>query len=285
MLEFLQALTQYNFLGYALAGGLLASLSCGVVSAYVVSRRLTYLAGAIAHCVLAGLGGARYAQVRWGILWLDPLYGALLTALLAALIIGWVSLRARQREDSIIGSLWALGMAGGVLFLAATPGYETDLMNYLFGNILLLDPASLWLMLGLAGLVLILGLGLYPELLAVCADEEFARLRGLNTEFYYLLLLAMTSLTVVLLSSLVGLVLVIALLTLPAALASLMARRLRGIIVISIIACALFNFSGLCLSYLWDLPSGAVTVMVAGTVYLCALLVSKILKTRHSDGS
>jgi zinc transport system permease protein len=276
LLEFLQALTQYNFLFYAFLGGLLAALSCGVVGAYVVVRRLTYLAGAIAHCVLAGLGGARYLQVSWGISWLEPLYGALLAALLASLLIGWISLKARQREDTVIGALWATGMAGGVLFLAATPGYETDLMNYLFGNILLLTPGGLWLLLGLGGLTALLGLGLYPQLLAVCADEEFARLRGLNTDFYYLLLLVMTSLTVVLLSALVGLLLVIALLALPAALASLLFRRLSAIIVFSILACALFNFFGLFLSYTWDLPSGAVTVMLAGAVYLLALLARKL---------
>jgi zinc transport system permease protein len=275
LLEFLQAVGQYNFLFYALLGGLLASVSCGVVGAYVVVRRLSYLAGAIAHCVLAGLGGARYAQVRWSLDWLDPLYGALLAALLASLLIGWISLRAKQREDTIIGALWAAGMAGGVLFLAATPGYETDLMNYLFGNILMLSSESLWLLLSLGGLAALLGLGLYPQLLALCADEEFARLRGLNTTFYYLLLLSLTSITVVVLSSLVGLILVIALLTLPAALASLVCRRLSAIIAFSIAACALFNFFGLFLSYSWDLPSGAVTVMLAGTVYLLALLVRK----------
>ena len=278
MLEFIDAVINYNFMLYALLAGLLAALSCGVVSAYVVTRRLTYLAGAIAHCVLAGLGGARYVQVVWGLEWFSPLLGALVSALLAAFIIGWVSLKAKQREDTIIGALWAAGMAGGVLFLAATPGYETDLMNYLFGNILLLDPQGLLLMLALDVMVLALGLGFYRQFMAICSDEEFARLRGLNTDFYYLLLLVMTSLTVVVLSSLVGLVLVIALLTLPAALASLFARRLSGIIIGATVACAFFNVAGLYISYQWDMPSGAVTVLVAGIIYLAALLVVRLAR-------
>ncbi len=276
MPNFFNALIQHNFLLYALYGGLLASLSCGVVGSYVVARRLTYLAGAIAHCVLAGLGGARYAQVKWGLTWLEPIYGALVVALMAAIIIGWVSLKVKQREDSIIGALWALGMAGGVLFLAATPGYETDLMNYLFGNILLLSARDLWIIAGLDVVVLAVAMKFHGQLVAVCYDEEFARLRGLNTNLYYLLLLAITSLTVVALSALVGLVLVIALLTLPAALSSLWARRLSTVIWSSMLICGLFIVVGLFVSYELDLPSGAATVLVAGAFYLLGLLVAKL---------
>lgn len=276
MTEFFSALINQNFMLYALLGGLLAAIGCGVVGTYVVARRLTYLAGAIAHCVLAGLGGARYLQIKLGWEWLQPIYGALIVALLASLLIGWVSLKAKQREDSIIGALWAVGMAGGVLFLAATPGYQTDLMNYLFGNILLLGPWDLGFMAILDLLVLLVGIKYYPQLIAVCYDEEFARLRGLNTNLYYLLLLAITSLTVVVLSALVGLVLVIALLTLPAALASLFSNRLSGIMLFSTIACALFSIIGLFISYVLDLPSGAITVLVAGGFYLLGLVSSKL---------
>lgn len=276
MSDFLSAVFNHSFLAFALLGGLLASICCGVVGSYVVARRLTYLAGAIAHCVLAGLGGARYAQVKWGIAWLEPIYGALLVAFIAAFIIGWVSLKAKQREDSITGALWAVGMAGGVLFLAATPGYETDLMNYLFGNILLLSKGDLWLMAGLDALVLVAVIGFYPQLLAVCYDEEFARLRGINTNFYYLLLLLITSFTVVVLSSLVGLVLVIALLTLPAALSSLFMRRLSGVIWLSMVCCAVFTIIGLFMSYVLDMPSGAITVLVAGIFYLLGLALVRL---------
>ncbi len=272
MNEFLAALAQHEFLRSALWAGLLASLACGVVGAYVVVRRLTYLAGAIAHSVLGGMGAARWLQVTQDWQWCNPLMGAVVSALLAALIIGLVSLKARQREDTIIGAIWALGMALGILFIAATPGYDVDLMAYLFGSILMVGPEDLWLMAGLDLLVLLLGLGLYRPLLAVCFDEEFARLRGLNADLYFLVLLGLTALTVVILSTVVGLVMVIALLTLPAAVAGHFASRLGGIMAGAVVLSALFTSLGLGLSYGPDLPAGACIILLAGAAYLAVAL-------------
>ncbi len=272
MTEFLEALPRFAFLQYALLAGLLASLACGVVGAYVVSRRISYLAGAMAHSVLGGMGAARYLQVVQGWDWCQPLYGAVAAALLAAVAIGLVSLKARSREDTIIGAIWAVGMALGVLFMAATPGYGVDLMAYLFGNILMVGPTDLWLMAGLDLVVALVGLGLYPQLLAVCFDEEFARLRGLNADLYYLLLLGLTALTVVLLSTVVGIVMVIALLTLPAAVAGRFANRLWGIMAGAVALSALFTSAGLGLSYGPDLPAGAFIILLAGAVYLAVTM-------------
>ncbi|MFH1057143.1 MAG: metal ABC transporter permease [Pseudomonadota bacterium] len=274
MTDFLAALPVYNFLQYALWAGLLASLACGVVGAYVVSRRISYLAGAIAHSVLAGLGAARYLQVTRGWDWCQPLLGAVIAALAAAAVIGWVNLRARQREDTIIGAVWAVGMALGVIFMAATPGYGVDLMGYLFGNILMVSPADLWLMAGLDLVVVAVGLGCYRQLLAVCFDAEFARLRGLAVDRYYLLLLALTALTVVILSTVVGLVMVIALLTLPAAVAGQLSSRLWQIMGLGVLFSAAFTSAGLALSYGPDLPAGAVIILLAGGVYLALTVVT-----------
>ena len=137
---FLAALAQNAFLQNALWAGLLASFSCGIMGSYVVARRISYIAGAIAHCVLGGMGAAGYARAVLGWQWAHPLLGAAAAALLAAIIIGQVSLKASQREDTIIGAVWAVGMAVGILFIARTPGYDTDLMGYLFGNILMVTP-------------------------------------------------------------------------------------------------------------------------------------------------
>jgi zinc transport system permease protein len=280
MTEFLAALPRHAFLQYALLAGLLASLACGVVGAYVVSRRISYLAGAMAHSVLGGLGAARYLQVTQGWEWCQPLYGAVAAALLSALVIGLVSLKARQREDTIIGAIWALGMALGVLFIAATPGYGVDLMAYLFGNILLVSPTDLWLMAGLDLVVALVGLGLYRQLLAVCFDEEFARLRGLNVDLYYLLLLALTALTVVLLATVVGIIMVIALLTLPAAVAGHFFKRLWQIMAGAVGLSALFTSLGLGLSYGPDLPAGAFIILLAGVVYLLVTLGAWLWRKR-----
>ena len=141
--EFLRAVFNYSFMTNALLTGLLASVACGVVGTYVVTRRITYIAGGIAHSVLGGLGVARYLSIVHEWYWLKPLYGAIAAALLAAVIIGWVSLRASEREDTVIGAIWAIGMAVGIIFISLTPGYNEDLMTYLFGNILLVTDADL----------------------------------------------------------------------------------------------------------------------------------------------
>jgi zinc transport system permease protein len=277
-MEFFDALLRYDFLQHALLAGILAGVACGVVGPYVVVRRISFIAGAIAHCVLGGLGAARYLQVVRGWDWLDPLHGAVVAALLAALVIGVVSLRVKEREDTIIGALWAVGMAVGILFIARTPGYNEDLMSYLFGNILLVRARDLWLMVGLDALVVFLGVALHAQLQAICFDEEFARLRGLNVELYYLLLLALTALTVVLLVSVVGLVLVIALLTLPVAIAAQFAGTIRGTMVLAAALSIAFTTSGIALSYSPDLPAGATTIVLAGMAYLLVVSFRGIVR-------
>jgi len=279
-MEFLGALSRYDFLQHAMLAGVLAGIACGVVGTYVVVRRISFIAGAIAHCVLGGLGAARYLQVVRGWTWLDPLHGAVAAALLAALIIGVVSLRVKEREDTIIGALWAVGMAVGILFIARTPGYNEDLMSYLFGNILLVRARDLWLMVGLDALVVFLGVALYSQLQAICFDEEFARLRGLKVELYYLILLALTALTVVLLVSVVGLVLVIALLTLPVAIAAQFASTIRGTMVVAAALSVAFTTSGLALSYSPDLPSGATTIVLAGVAYLVVVSTRAVIRSQ-----
>jgi len=277
MTEFFQALADPNvpFLRYALIAGVLASVAFGMVGSYVVARRISYIAGAIAHSVLGGIGAGLYLQQAKGLHWCHPMGGAVIAALAAALIIGLVSLYARQREDTVIGAIWATGMAVGLLLLAKTPGY-VDPMSYLFGNILLISRTDLWLVLALDVLVVALGVFFYNKFLAVCFDQEFARMRGVPVELYYLLLLALTALTVVLLVSVVGIALIIALLTLPAAVAGHLSRRLWQMMVLGVVLCMAFIVTGLAGSYAYDLPSGPVIIMVAAGVYLAALLGRRV---------
>jgi zinc transport system permease protein len=268
MNEFLHAVRSYDFMQRAVLTGLLASVACGVVGSYVVARRITYIAGGIAHCVLGGIGAAYYLRQAFGVAWITPLAGAIVAALSAAIVIGVVSLKGRQREDTVIGALWAIGMATGILLIYNSPGYTQDMMSFLLGNILMVRSEDLALILGLDILVVTLGVLFYNQFLAVCFDEEFARVRGARVEFYYLLLLALTALTTVLLVTVVGIVLVIALLTLPAAVAGHFSRRLWQMMVLSIAASMLFTTGGLALSYGPDLPSGATIVLLAGAAYL-----------------
>lgn len=282
MSEFLDAAANYAFVQYALLAGVLAGVACGIVGTYVVVRRITYLAGGISHCVLGGIGAALYFQRVHGWHWLTPLVGAIIAALAAAMIIGLVSLRAKQREDTVIGALWAVGMAVGVLFIARTPGYSQDLMSYLFGNILMVTPGDLWLMAALDVLVVVLGLAFYNQFLAVCFDEEFARVRGMRVDFYYLLLLGLTALTVVLLVTVVGIILVIALLTLPVAVAGHFARRLWQMMALATVFSILFTTAGLAISYKPDLPAGATIIVLAGATYLVVVVLSRLLRPRST---
>lgn len=278
MQQFLIDFFQFSFLQHAFLSGLLASVACGIVGTFVVVRRISYIAGGISHTVLGGMGAALYFQTVYQWKWLSPIYGAVAAALVSALIIGMVSLRAKQREDTVIGALWAVGMATGILFISRTPGYSTDLMSYLFGNILLVSSDDLWLLVGLDFLVLGCGLVFYRQFVAVCFDEEFARLRGIKVEFYYLFLLCLTSLTVVLLVTVVGIVMVIAMLTLPTAIAGFLSKDLRQMMLISVILCAIFTSAGLAVSYTPNLPTGATTILIAGTTYLLFIIFISVWK-------
>lgn len=279
MVDFLQALLDPRivFLRYAVLVGLLASVAFGITGTYVVTRRISYLAAAIAHGVLAGVGMAAYFQYRYGFWWLSPVLGATVAALVAALLIGWVSLQARQREDTAIGAVWSIGMALGLLFLQKTPGYLADPMSYLFGDILLVGPTDFWTVLVLDLLVLGLVAWLHPKLTAVCFDEEFAAVRGLPVKTYYLLLLALAALSIVLLIRLVGIILVIALMTLPPATVGLFLRRMGPMMLWATGLCMLCVVVGIALSYVGGLRTGPVIVLVAGLLYVVAALFRRFL--------
>jgi zinc transport system permease protein len=266
---FLVELGNQIFLQNALFAGFLASAACGVVGTYVFVKRLGFLAGGIAHAVLGGMGVAYFLGV-W------PVGGALLAAILAAMLIGWVRLRWQQQEDTLVGALWAVGMATGILFIAKTPGYNVDLMGYLFGNILMVTEEGLALMAVMDGVIILIALVYYKELLAVAFDEEFARLRGVPVERFYLLLLTMVALTVVLLIQVVGLILVIALLTLPAAIAAQYVSSLERIMLLATGLGALFTSGGLALSYAPDLPSGPTIILLAGACYLLSTVATTL---------
>lgn len=268
MAGLLEAIASQELIRNAFLAGLLASVACGMVGSYVVTRRISYIAGAIAHCVLGGMGAAWYLRTAHGLARLHPLHGAVVAALAAAVVIGLVSLRARERADTVIGAVWAIGMAIGLLFIQAAPSYPPDLMSYLFADILMVRTSDLALVMGLDVLVIVLASLFYNQFLAVCFDEEFARLRGMKVEFYYLLLLCLTALTVVLLVAVVGVVLVIALLTLPAAVAGRFSRTLWQMMAAAVALCAALTCGGLAASYSLEWPSGPTIIVLAGAVYL-----------------
>ncbi len=286
MIDFFNALTDPNipFFRYAFFIGIFASISFGIIGTYVVTKKISYIAGAISHCVLGGIGVALYLKFKFGLAWCNPMYGAIIAAIIAAIIIGLVSMCAKQREDTVIGTLWALGMAIGVIFIAKTPGY-VDPMSYLFGNILLISKSDLWLIAGLDIAIIIIAILFYNKFLAVCFDDKFAKLRGIKVEFYYLLLLCLTAITIVLLVTVVGIVMVIALLTLPAATAGHLTNRLWKMMGLATILSMIFSSIGLGISYSANFPSGPTIIIVAGICYLLVISGNVLIKKIHRNKS
>ena len=266
MFEFSLAIFEFRFMQFAVLGCVLASIGCGVIGSFVVVKQLGSLAGGIAHAVLAGMGIAYFLGE-------SPMLGATIMALVSAVLIGMINLRLNQNEDILIAAFWSVGMATGILFISQTPGYNVNLMSYLFGNILLVSGSDLIRMAILDIVIIVIVKYFYREFLATAFDEEFARVRGLNIEFYYILMLVMIALTVVLLIQIVGLILVIALLILPTAAVSLFVGSLPRIMLFSILLGVIITVSGLAISYQPDLPSGAVIILVAGAVYGLSLLI------------
>jgi zinc transport system permease protein len=200
-----------------------------------------------------------------------PLLGAVVFSLLAAAIMGWIQRRTRQRADTIIGVLWAIGMAVGILLVDLTQGYKVDLMSYLFGSILAVERTELLVIAGLDVLVVGLVALFYKELLAVSFDETFATVQNVPVGGIYGLLLGMIALTVVMLMRVVGLILVIAMLTIPPAIAGRLVKGIVRMMILSALLGVLFTTVGLGLSYSWNLTSGASIILVAGAGYLLSL--------------
>ena len=264
------------FIRYAFFAGLLSSVPFGIIGTWVIIKRISYLAGAIAHSVLAGIGISLYFGTKYNLTWLHPLLGALISAIAAALIIGFVSIKAKEREDTVIGAIWATGMSLGLLFIAKTPGYISP-MTYLFGNILIISQTDLIMLMALDVIVVILGFIFYHQFQAISFDEEFARIRGIKTNLFYFILLIMTAITVVLMTTIIGIVMVIALLTIPAAIAGFFAKKIWLIMLIAVGLTAIFTSSGLMISYITDLPAGSTIILISGVVYLTSVIIKKII--------
>lgn len=256
----------FEFMRNALMAGLLASVICGVIGSLVVVNRIVFLSGGVAHATYGGVGLALFLGLP-----VLPVTAAF--ALFFALIMAWVTLRSRERADTVIGVLWSAGMALGILLVDLTPGYKADLMSYLFGSILAVPREDLWIMAGLAAVVMAAVLVCYRGFLVVSFDEEFARARGLPVGLLYVLLLALTALSVVMIIRVVGLILVIALLTIPPFIAERRVRSLGAMMAASGLLSGVFCVLGLGLAYALDLTSGAAIIAVASVVFFLSLLV------------
>jgi len=277
MHEFFSALADpaLPFLRFALAAGLLSSVAFGILGPIVVAKRIGTIAGSISHSVLGGVGLALFLSQTNRAGWLSPTAGALAAAFASAGVIWLVSQYGREREDTAIVAVWTVGMAAGVLLLSMTKGFA-DPMSFLFGNILLITRSDLISITALDLLVVLFAVFFRNVMIAVCFDEEFAGIRGLRTGALTFLLLILVSATVVFFIPLVGTVLVIALLTLPAAIAGLFSRHLWSMMAWATGIGAAFTGLGVAISYIEDLPTGATIVVLLGVAYLVLVTARRL---------
>jgi zinc transport system permease protein len=252
-----------------------ASFASGIIGSYVVVKRIVSISGSIAHSVLSGLGCALWLQRSYGLTWLLPFYGALVAGIISALIIGWVHLYYREREDAIIAMIWSVGMAIGVIFVSQVPGFNVELMNFLLGNVLWVSAWDLTLLGILDLIILVTVLIFHKRFLAICFDEKQAQLQGLPVGSLYLLLLVLIALSVVLLIYIVGIILVLSMLALPASIAGSFTYRLSRMMLIAVLLNIAFSIGGLAIAYKLDWPAGATIALFSGFIYLLSLRFKK----------
>ncbi len=259
----------FEFMRHAMAAALLSGIICGVIGTFVVVNRMVFLAGGIAHAAYGGVGIALYFGISF-------IAGTIGTALAAAWIMTAAFLARPARSDTVIGVIWAAGMALGIILVDLTPGYHPDLMAYLFGSILSVTASDLYAAAFITGAVICMTHFFYRDLLAVSYDPEFAQLRGVPVKRTYFLLFSMTALSVVLITRITGLILVIALISIPPAIAERFSKSLPSMMVISAILAIFFNMTGLYISYRFDITSGAAVTLAACIAYTMVMISSKL---------
>ncbi len=256
MLEFFQ----YQFMQRALIAAVLVSIACGVVGSYVVIKRIVSLSGAISHAAFGGVGLGYFLGV-------NPVLAAIPFSIISAMAIGGIKQITNISEDTGIGILWSVGMAIGVIFINLTPGYAPDLFSYLFGSILTVNNTDLYIMLTLDIIIIAIVYLFRREFLAISFDEEFSKVIGLPALLIYMLLLALVALSVVVLIKVVGVILLIALFTIPAAISKQYTYNLRNLMILATIIGIFLTTLGLILSYIFNLASGATIVMVLASAF------------------
>ena len=264
---------QFEFMRNALFAGFFASLICGVIGTFVVVNRLVFLGGGIAHAAYGGIGVAFFFGIPY-------IVGTLGFSLVAAIIMTAVVLKAKNRADTFIGVLWAVGMAIGIILLDLTPGYNVNLMSFLFGSILAVPSSDIWWMLGLSIITIASAGYFYRDMLAISYDDEFASLRGVPVNLLYFFFIGLIAISIVIIIRVVGLILVIALLTIPPFIAEKYSRSLLMMMGLSTIFAMIFNLTGLWLAYTFNLTSGATIILVATGGFFISMIVDIMLPNK-----
>jgi zinc transport system permease protein len=266
-------LFQYHFFVNALLAAILTSISCGFIGTYIVTRRIVFISGGISHASFGGVGIGYFLGIH-------PLIGAALFSLISAVGIEALSKKLDMRTDSLIGIIWSLGMAVGIIFVFITPGYAANLMMYLFGNILTVSQFDLHIMLGLTLVIFAVFSLFFKEILYLAFDEEYARVLGIPVSAINFLLISLVALTIVVNIRVVGIILVIALLTVPQATASIFTKKFKNMILYSIGLGLVSSIAGLFLSYRFNIPSGATIIFLSILIFIFSKILFFIISSR-----
>ncbi len=251
---------QYEFMRNALLAAILASIACGIVGTYVVIKRIVFISGGISHATFGGIGLGYLIGI-------NPMLTAIPFSILSALGIGVIGKKAQMSEDTAIGIFWAVGVSLGIIFIGLSPGYAPNLFSYLFGNILTVSSFDLIMMLILDLIIVLIVFSFHKEFSAISFDEDFSTVVGIPTKNLYLLLLCLVALTVVVLIKVVGIILVIALLTIPAAISRQFTDNIKKLMIFSAFTGIILTVTGLWFSYILDLASGATIVLILGAAF------------------
>lgn len=253
-------LLSYSFFSNALLGAFLASIVCGIMGTYIVSRRLVFISGGITHASFGGIGLGVFLGI-------SPVVGAMVFAVLSALGVQWLSAKRRVRQDSAIAMFWTFGMSVGIIFSFLTPGFMPDLPGFLFGSILTIGSADLWLLLALTVVVALVFALWGGTIVSIAFDADFARSRHLPVAAMEYMLMALTAVTIVSTLRLVGVVLAISLLSIPQTTANLFCHRFGTMAALSVVLGWVYCGVGLLASYWLNVPSGACIILVSVVVY------------------
>ena len=259
----------YQFIRYALIAIILASIVCGIVGVITVQKKLTMMAGGIAHSAYGGVGLGY-------LLGFEPLLGAMIFACIAAVTIAYIKNFEKINTDVIISMFWSFGMALGIIFISMMDGYPPDMQSYLFGNILTVSSFDLLLIVVLTIIVVGFFIIFFNDYKAYLFDEEYSQILGNNTKFLDNFLMLLISLTIVVLIRVVGIMLVIALLSIPAAIASLFSKNLKNRMIIAIIIGIVVTILAVFISVYLDVATSAVIIIFEIFIYLILLIYTKI---------
>ena len=264
-----ESIMNYGFMQNALMAALIGSLICGIIGTIIVEKQLVSMSGGIAHASFGGIGLGYFLGI-------EPIIGGLVVATVASISVGQIQRRTNTKADTVVSMFWSAGMALGILFIALTPGYPPEMTSYLFGDILTVNDTYLMIMIALAVMMgVIVGL-FYSYFKLYLFDEEYAKILGINVLALETILYVMIAFSIVVLIKVVGIILALALLTIPTATAKLFTFSLSEIMILATAFGILYSLTGLAISYYLSIPSGASIILVSITIYAILAGVKKV---------